>query len=377
MTDKLRILALCPNRMDGCTWYRLINFQREARRQDLASVEFLDPTLTTEQLAEVIRQADVFYCRMNETLPVIFEEFGIERMQKPIILDLDDAFDDLNPLSDSYQNQGLENIKLNDGRWLWKDGEKGFSIEENFKRVEAYKKLTKLATAVIVTTFELKNYVEQFNKNVVVIPNAIDFNIFPALPLKKDNTVTITWAGGSSHYADLADIKPILIDIMKTYPNVYYYHVGQGFPGILKGLPENRVKVSGWVTADGHGYRLATLNADIGLAPLLDSSFNRVKSSVKYYEYSAVKIPTLAKDIPPYSDDIVDGQNGMLYTSPKEFREKLEFLITNPLERARIAENAYQYVRRNRDIKEITKDWVEFMSKLSYLYKHELLQHHI
>ncbi len=365
----MRILALCPHRLDGCTYYRLINFMNEARRQRTAEVEFIDPTFSTTQLATIIRNADILYCRLNETLPGIFEEFGLDKIKKPIVLDLDDAFDDINPLSDTYQTQGLANVKLNDGVWLWKDGEKGFSLKENKERFEQYVKLVKLATAVIVTTFELKSYVEKWNKNVVIIPNAIDFDRFPVLPLKKDNSVTITWAGGSSHYADLADIKPHLLSIMQSYPNVYYTHVGQGFPSILKGMPESRVKQSGWVTADGHGYRLATLNADIGLAPLLDSSFNRYKSSVKFYEYAAVKIVTLARNIPPYSDDIIDGKTGMLYDTPEEFTKKLAFLIDNPIERIKIGNAALEYVKKNRDIKEITRDWVSFMNGLSEISK--------
>jgi len=365
----MRILSLAPSRMDGCTWYRLHNFAREARRQGTATVEFIDPTFSVEQLIEVIKRADVLYCRMNETLPIIFEEFGLENIPKPIVLDLDDAIDDINPLSDSYQTQGTQEVKLADGTWLWKDGEKGFDLQENIKRIEAYKKLARLATAVIVTTFELKNYVSQFNKNVVVIPNAIDFSLFPVLPLKKDKTVTITWAGGSSHYADLADIKPHLIDIMEQNPHVYYYHVGQSFPGIIKGMPERRIKTSGWVTADGHGYRLACLNADIGIAPLVDSQFNRYKSSVKFYEYSALKMVTLAKNMPPYSDDIIDGKTGMLYETPEEFKKKLQYLIDNPLERVKMAEEAYNYVKENRDIVAITKDWVYFMQELANLAK--------
>lgn len=355
--------------MDGCTWYRLHNFAREARKQGTARVDFIDPTFSVSELAGIIKSADILYCRLNETLPNIFNEFGFEKLNKPIVLDLDDSFEDLSPMSDSYGTQGIQEVKLKDGTYLWKDGEKGFSLKDNLERLEAYKDLVKLATAVIVTTLELKNYVSQYNKNVVVIPNAINFDIFPVLPLKKDRTTTITWAGGSSHYADLAEIKPHLVEVMKDNPSVYYYHVGQSFPGILKGLPESRVKESGWVTADGHGYRLAALNADIGIAPLQDRQFNKYKSSIKFYEYSAVKIVTLAKNIPPYADDIIDGKTGMLYDTPEEFKEKLQYLIDNPLERIRMAEEAYQYVKNNRDIKEITKDWVFFMSELSTLTK--------
>lgn len=353
--------------MDGCSWYRIHNFAREARRQGIAQLEFIDPTFSTEELARVIKRADIIFCRINETLPTIFEEFGLDKIKKPIVLDIDDAFDEISPLSDSYQTQGLKEVRLTDGTWLWKDGEKGFSLKENKERYEAYVKLTKLATLVIVTTFELKRYVEQFNKSVAIIPNAVDLNLFPILPLKKDNTVTITWAGGASHYADLNEIKPYLIEIMEKYPNVYYYHVGQAFPGILKGMPETRVKVSGWTTADGHGYRLATLNADIGLAPLTDSAFNQYKSSIKFYEYAALKIPTLAKNMSPYADDIVDGKTGLLYSDLKEFKKKLSFLIENPLERARLGEDAYKYVSANRNVADITKDWAGVLTELSWL----------
>jgi len=45
---------------------------------------------------------------------------------------------------------------------------------------------------------------------------------------------------------------------------------------------------------------------DLGLAPLLDTRFNRCKSAIKVLDYAAVNVPTLASSVTGYIEDFAD-----------------------------------------------------------------------
>lgn len=339
-----------------------------AQKNKLAEVGFLDWRLSDEHIAKAIEVSDVLIIRPSQDS---IETIGYARLlknKKPIIADIDDTLDDISPFSDSYQSMGVSEVKLKDGTWLWKDDDKHFSIQHNQHRIDAIKEALRRVTGVTVTTFELRDYALQFNEVVSVIPNSINPDLFPTLDLKPKPTVRLLWAGGSSHYADLAEIAPTLQELMYKHLNLELVLAGVSFKGITKDLPHNRVKTAGWITPDGHGFRLATFGADIGICPLTEDKFNTYKSSLKFYEYSALRIPTVAKGILPYAEDIVDGQNGFLYQTQAEFRDKLEQLITDPILRTTMAQNAYKYVMENRSIDKITKDWVKFLEGVVAAY---------
>ena len=63
---------------------------------------------------------------------------------------------------------------------------------------------------------------------------------------------------------------------------------------------------------------------------------------VKIYEYLAMSKAVVASDLPGVRTLIQDGYNGLLFqpSNPEDLADKLEFLITNPPEREKLAKNA-------------------------------------
>lgn len=337
---------------------------------NLLDVQFMNFSLPVQQIQQLLDVADAYLVRLSDQTSLnLLENISIFDLKKPVILDIDDNYDIIDPLSDMYQVYGTAEVKLDNGQYLWKDKEKRFSIETNKTRLEKFHEVMRKVTAIVTTAFPLKNYANQFNKNVAVIPNAIDFELFPRLNIQRDKEVKILWAGGSSHYPDLIEIAPILGEIMNMYPQVHLYLYGVIFEAVLKYLPRERVHSKTWINADGHGYRLACVNADIGICPLKDMDFNTYKSSIKYYEYSALGIPTIAKKISPYADDITHNQTGMLYSTLDEFKAQLIELIDDPIKRITLGQNGYDYVKKYRNITSIANDWGTFINEIIAAYK--------
>jgi glycosyltransferase involved in cell wall biosynthesis len=73
---------------------------------------------------------------------------------------------------------------------------------------------------------------------------------------------------------------------------------------------------------------------DIGIAPLADIDFNRVRSNVKLKEYAAVGLPWLASPIGPYAG-MGEDQGGRLVPDDR-WHAELDALITDADERRRL-----------------------------------------
>jgi len=369
-----KLLVLQPYEDNGCGWYRTRQFALLAKENGL-DVQYIDLTLSEADLYQTIEQADAYFLRLSDLVAIeVFEQFSWDKIKKPIFLDIDDNYEEIDPLSDLYRAYGTHDVQLADGTYLWKDGE-NLDIKKNEERLANYQKIMEKCTAVFVTTFELKNYAERYNKTVIIIPNAVNLDLFPKVKdTTKGSEIRLLWSGGSTHYPDLLEIREALENLMARNLNLHLYILGVPFNGIIKNMPKDRVHPMGWVKPDGHSYRLACIDADIAICPLKDFSFNYYKSSIKYYETSALRVANVCKNIPPYKDDIADGQNGFLYSTPDEFQAKVQELIDDPIKRMEIGNNGYEYVKRHRQVKPIAQDWATFITESIKLISSEVIQ---
>jgi hypothetical protein len=85
---------------------------------------------------------------------------------------------------------------------------------------------------------------------------------------------------------------------------------------------------------------LARLHLDIGLAPLVDTPFNRCKTNLKWLEFSALAVPTIASDVEPYSRCIQHGVDGFLAKTSEDMVRELGRLIRDPDLRRSVGDRA-------------------------------------
>jgi O-antigen biosynthesis protein len=83
---------------------------------------------------------------------------------------------------------------------------------------------------------------------------------------------------------------------------------------------------------------LSNLDNAVGLIPLDASRFSSCKSSIKFLDYAECGIPSICSDVPPYSDAILDGENGLLVQNNAEaWIEAILSLAMSPEQRTKIA----------------------------------------
>lgn len=119
---------------------------------------------------------------------------------------------------------------------------------------------------------------------------------------------TVGYMGSKGHQQDLELVVPALEQLLNERADLHFEVFGTiRMPKALERFGDrvhsHKVNKS---YADFLSI-LASLNWDIGLAPLADESFNRCKAPTKFIEYTAAGIPIVATDLPVYSDVIPSG----------------------------------------------------------------------
>jgi len=253
---------------------------------------------------------------------------------------------------------GLKVVVDLDDYWFLDPSHGSYETSKHFKIGTKIIEAIKLADLVTVTTKLLANELKRFNKNIVVLPNAIDPNEeqFKPKPTTSDR-VRFGWLGGSSHIKDielLAGIGTTIDDFknkaqivlcgfnvngevrvldketnqikkrpMQPQETVWflyeafltnYYRLLENDERYLKHLMSfkddsnfndlNKVYRRIW-TKPITQYGLSYNHFDVALAPLKDNEFNRFKSQLKIIEAGFHKKAIIAQNYGPYTIDLI------------------------------------------------------------------------
>jgi len=247
-----------------------------------------------------------------------------------------------------YPGFELQWLRLwRDHKLVWETDDDLWSIDPTNERaakvftpelLRAVEHCAKTAHMVTVSTEPLAEVMREFNPNVVVIPNHIDGALLE-VERKRADKLTIGWAGGDSHKRDWVAAAPSIRRFLDRNPDVDLHMIGADYRRESK----LRGRWTSWKTRMIDYY--ATIDFDIGLAPLIPSVFNRSKSHIKALEYAALGIPVIASDVGPYRDFVIDGVTGFLVRYDHEWEARLRDLTHDHAMREAMGEKAREHAR--------------------------------
>jgi glycosyltransferase involved in cell wall biosynthesis len=284
----------------------------------------------------------------------------------------------------------------------------------------------KVADYVTTTTELFANEIRKFNKNVLVLPNAIDpkepqFNE-PTLDSEK---IRVGWLGGSSHLHDLKLLDGMVSKLSPIQDKLQYYVCGFDIRGTVTEInketgeqtqrpikpqetvwvryeeiftnnykiispeyktyldkfeegdypaieKENYVRV--W-TRPVDSYARNYAKFDISLAPIKNHMFNRMKSQLKVIEAGFYKKALIASNIGPYTIDLkhalhqgkfTDG-NALLVNESNnhsDWAKHVKKLVDNPNLITDLGERLYETVKERYDLNLVTKTRADFYKSL-------------
>jgi len=330
----LQVLFL-PIDDGGCGWYRIRQFDEAFKFRDDVKSYLMDGKEPSEKQLELIKSADVIVGRLYDYqyFKLIKEEID---PNKKIVFDHDDNTMEVLPTSEHYKEFGTEDAwALVNGvlKPVWVTG-----LTEGFNR---YKNLSAqmnllyiLASADLITSpvQKLLDFYQQFGSRDVktgIVHNALNFDLYPEgefIPKdKKKGEIRIGWQGGISHLGDWEEIKEPMARVLADYPEVTLHIMGSYYRNQFKDF-EDRITRYPWYPFKAYTYRLKTLGLDGAIIPLEDKPFNEYKSEVKFTEFTALGVPSVVKNMLPYSL-VVNENNSYPYKNKEEFEVKFREML--------------------------------------------------
>jgi glycosyltransferase involved in cell wall biosynthesis len=284
----------------------------------------------------------------------------------------------------------------------------------------------KISKYVTTTTTLFADEIKKLNKNVFVIPNAINPNEpqFKEPTLESDR-LRIGWLGGSSHLHDIELLNESFGKLIKYKDNLQYVLCGFDTRGSVTEINSQtgehtkrdiRPEETVWaqyekiftqdykIISENYKKYLTNYNQesfkdeinesylrvwtkpvtsyaknyskfDVSLAPIKNHMFNRMKSQLKVIEAGFYKKALIASNIGPYTLDLkhclkngefVDG-NAMLVDENRnhsDWAKNIEKLIKNPNLVTDMGERLYETVKDKYDLNIVTKTRAEFYKSI-------------
>jgi glycosyltransferase involved in cell wall biosynthesis len=198
--------------------------------------------------------------------------------------------------------------------------------------------MMRLTDMVTTTCAELAGRLRRLGAgDVRVVENYVESG-FVREPRSAPDEVVIGWVAGMEHRGDLKDLRlrralQLLVD---AQPHVRLVSVGLDL-----GVRSDRYVHHPFVPFPELPDTIARF--DVGLAPIADVSFNRVRSNIKVKEYAAAGVPWLASPIGPYTR-LGEEQGGRLVADHR-WLDELTAIVTDAGARADLAEHAAAWGR--------------------------------
>lgn len=209
-----------------------------------------------------------------------------------------------------------------DATWLANYSETNAS----FHRLKAYWKVKyciKWAYHVTPGNEFLANYARNYNKNVTIIPTTIDTVNHHNLETDYNSEkIVIGWTGTHTTMRYLDFLVPIIKELEEKYEFDFLIISNEAPTYHLKSL-----RFIKW----NHATEIQDLaKISIGVMPLEKDIWSEGKCGFKGLQYMALGIPALMSPVGVNMQILDDKKNGYLVTTPEEWKDCLEMLLTHP-----------------------------------------------
>jgi glycosyltransferase involved in cell wall biosynthesis len=297
LVKKVRIALLCPILDDPTSWYRGIGPWDTLCKENDWQLTF--PTALTWA---ALKGVDVLVLQR----PALPEHFGMlvlaKNMGVRVIVDFDD--DNLsvprdNPTYPQYCQMPIKEAILN---------------------------LARHCDVLTVTTQFLKEKYGIYNKNTVIIPNALDNELLKRRQLLTgDRENKFVWRGNGSQVKNLSTVSQCILNVNKKYPD--YRFVFFGFePFDLTEQLKNHECPPAMPLAD-YFNALCHFHGKCLIYPLHYQDHSQARSHISWIEGTYANMAVLA-----YKNAEFTRPGCLNYSSLTEFQDTLEAIIRNEVD---------------------------------------------
>jgi len=275
----MEILFLVPDINAASARYRVRQFLPLLEREGVGfEVREIPHALSSRaELFRSARRAETVFLHRKLFQP--WEVVFLRRRARRIIFDFDDAI-------------------------LYRDRErKGY---ESLWRKVQFRRIIRAADIVIAGNSFLAGLAREVDadKDVQVLPTAIDVNRYPCKESFREDKVLLGWIGSRSTLPYLNYIRPALEEVGLSRKGISLKVVADAEFQLRTLQVENRR----W---SERSEVEEILSFDIGLAPLPDNPWTRGKCGLKVLQYQAAGLPVICSPVGANREMVEDGRSGV------------------------------------------------------------------
>ncbi len=202
------------------------------------------------------------------------------------------------------------------------------------------KEIIKMSKVVMVNSSGIRQYAEQFNKNLWQVPSIVDTKVFSYKPFAEDlKRPCIGWSGSPTTLKNINLVeKPLQKMSEKDIADIHF--IG----GTDFGLENVKYSAQKW---NGETEVEDLRKIQIGLVPLPENSWNGYKFIMKTAQYMALGIVPVGTPMASNTEVIKHGENGFLAATDAEWVEYLTILAEDSNLRNAMSRQAAQDAQEN------------------------------
>lgn len=293
--------------------------------------------VSTELPLGHLDQIDVVVARRPHTDSKLMESLAACAASKtPIILDLDADYEQMPVDHPEYETLGLSTPA----------------------RAKAYASAQLLADVICVPTEALAATLRSAGYPVKVIPDGwTNSNALWGKPASPRHTVNLGWIGHPGQIEDVAQVRRVIVRVMREFPHVRLVISGDAqVYRLFDSLPESRRLFLPSVSFEDYPYLLGQI--DILVVPLRNNAFNRSLSDRRLMEAGIRVIPWVASPLPAFT---AWNTGGIIANSPDEWHTYLRQLVLEEDLRASLGQAGRKRTEK-RDMRHLGKAWFEMIA---------------
>jgi hypothetical protein len=324
----MKILIITPDKTDSTSYYRAAGITKNLQRQFPVDIQIVDWTSMAMTWADLIQFDLVFMQRPFHEMALQMAEY-LKGLKIPLWVDYDDNLFEV--------PRGIQPYDL-------------FTRPDIQKNIRT---LLSMANVVTVSTAHLKESLTKYNKNIIVIKNAIDLDTMGERNINEKKNI-VMWRGSKTHIIDVMYVQE---HMRKIYNDCDWRFVFMGFDNF-------------WLSGDRYTYlkavdpfkyyqMLKAMNISCMQVPLIDIPFNHSKSNIAAIEGTWAGGVCI---VPDWEEWQIPGM--LKYKDRKQYSQRLNAVVNNKVDIEKRNSQAWEYICDELSLQKQNKLRIEILKNI-------------
>lgn len=269
---------------------------------------------------------------------------------------------------------GVFASKFTDIVWLNREMAGGYNIMEKALKKPIYfdvddavwinnpkiHKIAERSEGIIAGNSFIADWFSKYNRNIFVVPTAIDTNRFiQDTTISKDEKFIVGWTGSADGLQYVYDIEEPLSNFIKNHENTFIKIICDKKP-VFKTIPPERTMYTPWNPLTEN---TELQDVSIGIMPLTDNEWSRGKCSFKMLQYMSTSIPVVVSDVGMNSEVLAKSDIGYGVKKQEEWIEAMVALWNDHSLREKMGENGRTLIEKEYSVNIIANQISDIFTK--------------